>query len=78
MGWQPFKVMLYAPSFFDLYFFLHPTVYDVFVKIIQIFSWIFQITYTSDYFPELHELAVELIRRGHAYVDHQVVSLDIL
>lgn len=32
----------------------------------------FQITYTSDYFQELYELAVELIRRGHAYVDHQV------
>lgn len=31
-----------------------------------------QITYTSDYFQELYELAVELIRRGHAYVDHQV------
>ncbi|KAK4409619.1 Glutamine--tRNA ligase, cytoplasmic [Sesamum angolense] len=26
----------------------------------------------SDYFQELYELAVELIRRGHAYVDHQV------
>ncbi|XVE75206.1 hypothetical protein DITRI_Ditri12bG0077100 [Diplodiscus trichospermus] len=31
----------------------------------------FKITYTSDYFQELYELAVELIRRGHAYVDHQ-------
>lgn len=31
-----------------------------------------QITYTSDYFQDLYELAVELIRRGHAYVDHQV------
>ena len=31
-----------------------------------------QITYTSNYFQELYELAVELIRRGHAYVDHQV------
>ncbi|KAI4357793.1 hypothetical protein L6164_001719 [Bauhinia variegata] len=30
-----------------------------------------KITYTSDYFQELYELAVELIRRGHAYVDHQ-------
>ncbi|GER42218.1 glutamine--tRNA ligase [Striga asiatica] len=28
------------------------------------------ITYSSDYFQELYELAVELIRRGHAYVDH--------
>ena len=32
-----------------------------------------QITYTSDYFQDLYELAVELIRRGHAYVDHQVL-----
>lgn len=31
----------------------------------------FKITYASDYFQELYELAVELIRRGHAYVDHQ-------
>lgn len=31
-----------------------------------------QITYTSDYFQELYELAVELIRKGCAYVDHQV------
>ncbi|KAJ0247535.1 Glutamine--tRNA ligase [Hirschfeldia incana] len=32
----------------------------------------FKITYTSDYFQELYDLAVELIRRGHAYVDHQI------
>ncbi|KAL1198349.1 Glutamine--tRNA ligase, cytoplasmic [Cardamine amara subsp. amara] len=31
----------------------------------------FKITYTSDYFQELYDLAVELIRSGHAYVDHQ-------
>ncbi|CAA3026121.1 glutamine--tRNA ligase-like isoform X1 [Olea europaea subsp. europaea] len=41
----------------------------------EIVSWMgwepFKITYTSDYFQELYELAVELIRRGHAYVDHQ-------
>ncbi|KAL0408875.1 UNVERIFIED_CONTAM: Glutamine--tRNA ligase [Sesamum radiatum] len=30
-----------------------------------------KITYTSNYFQEVYELAVELIRRGHAYVDHQ-------
>ncbi|KAA8529139.1 hypothetical protein F0562_034062 [Nyssa sinensis] len=30
-----------------------------------------RITYTSDYFQDLYDLAVELIRRGHAYVDHQ-------
>ncbi|XP_076956315.1 glutamine--tRNA ligase-like [Bidens hawaiensis] len=41
----------------------------------EIVSWMgwkpFKITYTSDYFQELYDLAVELIRRGHAYVDHQ-------
>ncbi|XP_052199489.1 glutamine--tRNA ligase-like isoform X1 [Diospyros lotus] len=41
----------------------------------EIVSWMgwkpFKITYTSDYFQDLYELAVELIRRGHAYVDHQ-------
>ncbi|KAK6921725.1 Glutaminyl-tRNA synthetase, class Ib, non-specific RNA-binding domain, N-terminal [Dillenia turbinata] len=34
----------------------------------------FKITYTSDYFLELYDLAVELIRRGHAYVDHQTLD----
>ncbi|KZV38221.1 glutaminyl-tRNA synthetase-like [Dorcoceras hygrometricum] len=41
----------------------------------EIVGWMgwepFKITYTSDYFQELYELAVALIRRGHAYVDHQ-------
>ncbi|CAM8973766.1 unnamed protein product [Rhodiola kirilowii] len=41
----------------------------------EIVSWMgwepYKITYTSDYFQELHDLAVELIRRGRAYVDHQ-------
>ncbi|EOY13669.1 Glutamine-tRNA ligase / glutaminyl-tRNA synthetas, putative isoform 2 [Theobroma cacao] len=41
----------------------------------EIVKWMgwepFKITYTSDYFQDLYELAVELIRRGHAYVDHQ-------
>ncbi|XP_057765783.1 glutamine--tRNA ligase [Salvia miltiorrhiza] len=41
----------------------------------EIVGWMgwkpFKITYTSDYFQELYELAVELIQRGHAYVDHQ-------
>ncbi|KAK9750411.1 hypothetical protein RND81_02G194900 [Saponaria officinalis] len=33
-----------------------------------------KITYTSDYFQDLYDLAVELIRRGHAYVDHQTAD----
>nr|GEW77335.1 glutamine--tRNA ligase-like [Tanacetum cinerariifolium] len=41
----------------------------------EIVGWMgwkpFKITYTSDYFQELYDLAVELIRRGYAYVDHQ-------
>ncbi|XP_059655493.1 glutamine--tRNA ligase, cytoplasmic-like [Cornus florida] len=41
----------------------------------EIVNWMgwepFKITYTSDYFQDLYDLAVELIRRGHAYVDHQ-------
>lgn len=41
-------------------------------EIVQWMGWKpFKITYTSDYFQELYDLAVELIRRGHAYVDHQ-------
>jgi glutaminyl-tRNA synthetase len=30
-----------------------------------------KVTYSSDYFGELYRLAVELIKRGKAYVDHQ-------
>ena len=30
-----------------------------------------RVTYTSDYFHKLHELAIELIKRGKAYVCHQ-------
>ncbi|GFP85363.1 glutamine--tRNA ligase [Phtheirospermum japonicum] len=41
----------------------------------EIVGWMgwepFKITYSSDYFQELYDLAVELIQRGHAYVDHQ-------
>ncbi|XP_065854726.1 glutamine--tRNA ligase-like [Euphorbia lathyris] len=41
----------------------------------EIVDWMgwkpFKITYTSDYFQDIYDLAVELIRRGHAYVDHQ-------
>ncbi|XP_039072102.1 glutamine--tRNA ligase, cytoplasmic-like isoform X2 [Hibiscus syriacus] len=41
-------------------------------EIVQWMGWEpFKISYTSDYFQDLYELAVELIRRGHAYVDHQ-------
>ncbi|KAJ4960835.1 hypothetical protein NE237_020745 [Protea cynaroides] len=41
-------------------------------EIVQWLGWKpFKITYTSDYFQDLYDLAVELIRRGHAYVDHQ-------
>ncbi|KAK9105773.1 hypothetical protein Scep_022617 [Stephania cephalantha] len=41
-------------------------------EIVRWMGWSpFKITYTSDYFQDLHDLAVELIRRGHAYVDHQ-------
>ncbi|KAJ6982156.1 glutamine--tRNA ligase [Populus alba x Populus x berolinensis] len=41
-------------------------------EIVEWMGWKpFKITYTSDYFQELYELAVELIQRGDAYVDHQ-------
>ncbi|XP_021751680.1 glutamine--tRNA ligase, cytoplasmic-like [Chenopodium quinoa] len=44
----------------------------------EIVKWMgwepFKKTYTSDYFQDLYELAVELIRRGHAYVDHQTAD----
>ncbi|KAG2700874.1 hypothetical protein I3843_06G017900 [Carya illinoinensis] len=41
-------------------------------EIVQWMGWEpLKITYTSDYFQDLYDLAVELIRCGHAYVDHQ-------
>ncbi|KAK9091324.1 hypothetical protein Sjap_024501 [Stephania japonica] len=44
-------------------------------EIVRWMGWSpFKITYTSDYFQDLHDLAVELIRRGHAYVDHQTAE----
>ncbi|PIA33290.1 hypothetical protein AQUCO_04100012v1 [Aquilegia coerulea] len=41
-------------------------------EIVEWMGWKpFKITYTSNYFQDLYDLAVELIQRGHAYVDHQ-------
>ncbi|GAQ83924.1 putative glutaminyl-tRNA synthetase [Klebsormidium nitens] len=44
----------------------------------EIVGWLgwkpWKITYSSDYFQELYDLAVELIKRGHAYVDHQTAD----
>ncbi|KAI4373280.1 hypothetical protein MLD38_011419 [Melastoma candidum] len=44
----------------------------------EIVDWMgwkpFKVTYDSDYFQDLDELAVELIKRGHAYVDHQTAD----
>lgn len=45
-----------------------------FTSILEMVRWLgfepFKITYSSDYFPRLYALAVELIKRGLAYVDH--------
>ena len=42
----------------------------------EIVAWMgwkpWKITYSSDYFDQLHVFAIELIKRGHAYVCHQV------
>lgn len=67
MGWEPFKVSLLWQRHIHAAYVLrfHNTIYLLNLC---------QITYTSDYFQELYELAVELIRRGHAYVDHQVYT----
>ncbi|KAF5183264.1 glutamine--tRNA ligase [Thalictrum thalictroides] len=46
-------------------------------EIVEWMGWTpFKITYTSNYFQDLYDLAVELIQRGHAYVDHQVIILN--
>ncbi|KAK6632385.1 hypothetical protein RUM44_007427 [Polyplax serrata] len=46
-----------------------------FIGIKEMVEWLgykpYKITYSSDNFDRLYELAVELIKRGHAYVCHQ-------
>lgn len=45
-----------------------------FTSIIEVVRWLgyepWKITYSSDYFDQLYELAIELIKRGKAYVCH--------
>ncbi|GAC95741.1 glutamyl-tRNA synthetase [Pseudozyma hubeiensis SY62] len=45
-----------------------------FTSILETVRWLgfepFKVTYSSDYFQQLYDLAVELIKRGKAYVDH--------
>ncbi|KAL3147384.1 hypothetical protein ABBQ32_002862 [Trebouxia sp. C0010 RCD-2024] len=33
-----------------------------------------KVTYSSDYFQQLYELSIQLIKGGHAYVDHQTAD----
>jgi glutaminyl-tRNA synthetase len=33
-----------------------------------------QVTYSSDYFQQLYDFAIQLIRSGNAYVDHQTAD----
>ena len=43
-------------------------------EIVEWMGWEpYKVTYTSDYFQALYEHAVELIQKGLAYVDHQVL-----
>lgn len=83
IGWKPFKV------FFLLFIInIRSSIWLIYLFIMfqnlfhypgqWLTSLVFdQVTYTSDYFQDLYDLSVELIRRGHAYVDHQV-SLNSL
>lgn len=49
-----------------------------FVGIREMVEWLgykpWKVTHASDYFEQLYELAVEMIRRGNAYVCHQRVD----
>ena len=51
---------------------------DYITQIVENVQWLGHdpaaITYSSDYFPQLYDLAVQLIRSGHAYVDHQTAA----
>lgn len=46
-----------------------PTMQEI-VKWLGWDAW--KITYSSDYFDQLYDFAVQLIKNGHAYVCHQV------
>ena len=35
---------------------------------------VLQITYSSDHFEQLYQLSIQLIKAGHAYVDHQTAD----
>ncbi|KAK9405997.1 glutamine-tRNA ligase [Crotalus adamanteus] len=49
-----------------------------FTGILDIVEWLgytpYAVTHASDYFDELYALAVDLIKRGHAYICHQKVE----
>ena len=51
---------------------------DYITQIVENVTWLghspTRVTYSSDYFPQLYDLAVQLIRSGHAYVDHQTAA----
>lgn len=67
MGWEPFKVCIGAYLFIEVLFKLtHDFLFYILCFV--------QVTYTSDYFQDLYDLALKLIRRGLAYVDHQVLN----
>ena len=36
--------------------------------------WPEQVTFSSDYFQQLYEFAIQLIKSGNAYVDHQTAD----
>ena len=49
-----------------------------FKSILDIVSWLgytpYKVTHSSDYFPQLYDLALQLIRSGNAYVCHQTAD----
>ncbi|KAJ7529861.1 hypothetical protein O6H91_15G069300 [Diphasiastrum complanatum] len=69
MGWKPFKVGFDDASLFLYHTFFSNNVFECNGS--DSFVLEMQITFSSDYFQELYDLAVQLIKRGHAYVDHQ-------
>lgn len=56
-------------------------VYKQYIVVDVLYPWLFtemsagytpfKVTHSSDYFQELYDLAVDLIRRGQAYICHQ-------
>ena len=53
---------------------LHAGMHQVLRCLLSWCACALQVTYSSDYFEQLYQLSIQLIKGGHAYVDHQTAE----